>query len=271
MSSIHAAAAVGFQRAGADYERGRPGYPDEAVATIGRVLGLSPGQVILELAAGTGKLTRSLTRFGARIVAVEPVAGMREQLVARTPGVEVLDGTAESIPLPDCSLDAVVVAQAFHWFDAGAAAAEIDRVLKPGGGLGVVWNRWDESVPWVAELQALVHQHAGQAPRQQTSGWAQVLQDTGRFTPLTERLFANLVKSDLEALLARVASTSYISALERSDRELVLQRVRALLGSNPLTRDRDEIETPYETHLIWCYRRDAGGDAALRGGGGLRR
>lgn len=254
---IHSKAAVGFGRAGADYERGRPGYPDEAVEAIGRALGLGPGRVVLELAAGTGKLTRSLTRFGARIITVEPVAGMREQLMARTPEVEVLEGSAERIPLDDASVNTVIVAQAFHWFDAAAAAAEIERVLTPGGGLGVVWNAWDESVPWVAELQALIHRHAGETPRQQTSGWAQVVQDSGRFTALTERVFANLVKSDLEALLARVASTSYIAALPRSERGLVLQSARALVGSDPLTRGRDEIETPYETHLVWCHRRGA--------------
>ncbi len=250
---IHAQAAVGFDRAGADYERGRPGYPEDALETMARELGIESGRVVVDLAAGTGKLTRALTRFGARLIAVEPVRGMREQLVAVLPGVEALDGTAEQIPLGDASADAVVVAQAFHWFDASRAATEIHRVLRPGGGLGVIWNAWDEAVPWVAQVQAIVHEHAGDAPRQATSSWEQKLAETGLFTPLSRRGYPNPVVGDLATLLARVASTSYIAALEPSDRQAVLRRVRAVIASDPQSRGRDELVTPYGTHLVWCH------------------
>jgi ubiquinone/menaquinone biosynthesis C-methylase UbiE len=134
--AVHPSAARGFDRAGADYERGRPGYPDEAVALLARELGIGPGRRVLDLAAGTGKLTRALLPYGAQLRAIEPVRGMREQLLNTTAGVEVTDGTAEQIGLPDASIDVVLVAQAFHWFDTAAAAAEIHRVLVPGGGLG---------------------------------------------------------------------------------------------------------------------------------------
>jgi len=147
VSPVHQDAAVGFDRGAADYERGRPGYPDAAIALVARKLGITPGQRVLDLAAGTGKLTRSLLGLGAELVAVEPVAGMREQLRRAVPGVDVRDGTAEQIPLDDASVDAVLVAQAFHWFDVPAAAAEIHRVLVPGGGLAVIRNEWDRTVP----------------------------------------------------------------------------------------------------------------------------
>jgi ubiquinone/menaquinone biosynthesis C-methylase UbiE len=247
--------AVGFDRAGADYERGRPGYPPEAVAAIVSELDLGPGSVVVDLAAGTGKLTRSLTGLGARLIAVEPVAGMREQLARTTPGAQVLDGTAEQIPLPDAAVDAVLVAQAFHWFQAAAAAAEIHRVLRPGRGLAVIWNSWDESVPWVGEMQDLVHQHAGDAPRQAHSSWRRELESSGLFTAFAQTSYANLVQGDRDTVLARVASTSYIAALDQTQHKRVLERVEAVLDAHPQSRDRQRIEMPYTTHLLVGRRR----------------
>lgn len=250
---IHDQAAIGFDRAGAEYERGRPGYPDEAVATMAVELRIEPGRLVVDLAAGTGKLTRSLARFGARLIAVEPVPGMREQLVAMMPRIEARAGTAEQIPLGDASADAVVVAQAFHWFDAPRAAAEIHRVLRPRGGLGVIWNEWDETVPWVAAVQAIVHEHAGDAPRQATSTWERQLSATRLFSPPSHRTYPNPVSGDLPTLLARVASTSYVAALDPPRREEVLQRVGAVIGAEPATRVCDAFEMPYRTHLVWCH------------------
>jgi ubiquinone/menaquinone biosynthesis C-methylase UbiE len=252
---IHQTAAQGFSRAGAEYERGRPGYPAEAIELLGRELGLGPGRDVVDLAAGTGKLTRMLVAMGARTLAVEPVEGMREQLRSAVPGAEVLDGTAERLPLPDQSVDAVLVAQAFHWFDAPRAAREIFRVLKPpNGGLAVVWNAWDESVPWVARLQELVHAHAGDAPRHDTSTWPQELAATGLFTPLAEQIFPHLVSGDTTALLDRVASVSYIAAMDEPDRQRVLDQVAELVASDPRTKDLPELEMPYLTHVAWCHR-----------------
>ncbi|MGI8507156.1 MAG: class I SAM-dependent methyltransferase [Solirubrobacteraceae bacterium] len=249
---IHEQAATGFGRAGADYERGRPGYPEAAVTTLARELGIGPGRVVLDLAAGTGKLTRALSGSGAELIGVEPVTGMREQLVKAVPGARALDGTAERIPLPDGAVDAVLVAQAFHWFDAVAAAAEIHRVLRPGGGLGVIWNSWDESVPWVKQTQALVHEHVNNAPQQRTSPWAKRLAETRLFTALEQRTFPNVVHGDLDTLLARVASVSYIAALDEPARQRVLDAVREVVVTDPVTRDRCELAMPYTTHVTWC-------------------
>jgi SAM-dependent methyltransferase len=126
------AASMGFARAAAAYERGRPGYPSAAVDFLAARLRLGPGRRVVDLAAGTGTLARSLPATGAEVIAVEPVAEMRAALPARARAV---DGTAEA------SADAVAVAQAFHWFDGDAALAEIHRVLRPGGALALVWNR----------------------------------------------------------------------------------------------------------------------------------
>jgi ubiquinone/menaquinone biosynthesis C-methylase UbiE len=254
-SSINQVAARGFERAGAEYERGRPGYADAAIALLVAELGVGPERTIVDLAAGTGKLTRALIGTSARVIAVEPVAGMRAQLVGAVPQAEVLEGTAEAIPLPDSAADAVAVAQAFHWFDAPRAATEIHRVLAPGGGLGVVWNEWDESVDWVARMQEMVHAYAGEAPRAATTQWPRELEATGLFSDLSERDFAHVVTGDLDNLEARISSVSYISALEDHEREHVLSRVRALVATHPQTRDRSRLPMPYSTRVAWCRAR----------------
>lgn len=250
---VHATAAAGFDRAGADYERGRPGYPPAAVSHLAQAVGIEPGARVLDLAAGTGKLTRTLADSGAELIAVEPVAGMREQLERSTRGVRVLEGTAEHIPLADAELDAVVVAQAFHWFDARTAAAEICRALRPEGSLGVIWNAWDEEVRWVRRTQALVHEHVHGAPQNATSGWSQKVEETGLFTPLGEKTFAHVVTSDLDSLLARVASISYISALPDAERARVLDGVVEIAAQDPETAGSEQIAMPYTTY-VRCYR-----------------
>ena len=252
---IHRSAAVGFERAGDDYERGRPGYPKGAVACLAEKLGLAPGRVALDLAAGTGKLTRALATTGAELVAVEPVAGMRRALESALPSVRVFEGTAEAIPLDGSSVDAVLVAQAFHWFDTSAASAEIHRVLRPGGGLGVIWNSWDERVPWVERVQRVVHEHVGGAPQQRSSRWEAELAATGRFEHLERAEFANLVIGGIDVLRARVASVSYISALPEPERQSVLDEVSAIVAADPAVAGRNEFEMPYTTSVRWCRAR----------------
>ena len=140
---IDEVAARGFEAGAAAYEAARPGYPDEAVDVLRDEVGIGPGTNVLDLAAGTGKLTRRLLELGSSVTAVEPVAAMRSQLQTVLPEVEVVEGTAEEIPAADASLDVVTVAQAFHWFRFDEALAEIRRVLRPGGGLAIVFNQRD--------------------------------------------------------------------------------------------------------------------------------
>ena len=163
-SELHEAAAQGFPGAAASYEAGRPTYPPQAVARLARELHLGTGRAVLDLAAGTGKLTALLVVTGSEVVAVEPVAEMRAVLEAALPGVRALPGTAEAIPLGSGTVDAVTVGQAFHWFRGDEALREIHRVLRPGGGLGLLWNDRDTSVPWVARLSELMEPHRRDAP-----------------------------------------------------------------------------------------------------------
>src|SRR5579872_3648760 len=150
---------LSFGAAAGLYERARPSYPPEAV---GWMLGEQPVRVV-DLGAGTGKFTRVVAALGHEVIAVEPDPRMRELLAERTSGVTVLAGSAEAIPLSDTSVDAVVAAQSFHWFDTGEARAEIARVLRPGGVLAPIWNVRDDSVPWVAELSLTVLDGASSA------------------------------------------------------------------------------------------------------------
>ncbi|MCU1502912.1 MAG: methyltransferase, partial [Ilumatobacteraceae bacterium] len=163
MNDPRLARARSFDATAAAYELGRPGYPLAAIDWWAAQGAFPAGGRVLDLAAGTGKLTRALVDRGCEVVAVEPLANMRAQLADVLPAVALLDGTAEAIPLPDASIDSVFVGQAFHWFDQPAALAEIHRVLRPGGGLGLIWNDEDRSQheEWVALVSAVKHEVGG--------------------------------------------------------------------------------------------------------------
>lgn len=156
MSSVHSAAQQGFSAEAQRYAQGRPEYPEALSDWLRDALGLRPQTVAVDLGAGTGKFTRLLARTGARVVAVEPVDAMRAQLAEALPQVQALAGSAQSIPLANGFADALVCAQAFHWFATVEALEEMRRVLTAEGRLGLVWNVRDESLDWVAEITRII-------------------------------------------------------------------------------------------------------------------
>jgi SAM-dependent methyltransferase len=247
---IPQAAAAGFSAGSAAYQRGRPSYPQEAVDLIRTELGVGPASKVVDLAAGTGKFTALLVPTGAEIVAVEPVKQMGDELRRAVPGVEVLEGTAENIPLPDGSVDALTVAQAFHWFDFDAALVEIARVLRPGGGLAFMWNRRDESVPWVRRMSEVIHWHDREIANYDVIDWPGVVGQSGRYTPLQRRTFAFEHELDRAGLADRVRSVSYIAAMEEAEREENVARVLALVEDKP-----ERFPLPYSTLVFWCSKR----------------
>jgi SAM-dependent methyltransferase len=234
---VHEAAAVGFGRVADAYERGRPGYPAAAISWLAERLGLGPGTVVVDVAAGTGKLSRALAEVGGEVVAVEPVAAMRNEI---GPGVAVLDGVAEALPLADASADAITVAQAFHWFDGDAALREFHRVLRPGGALALAWNVRPLQEPIHAAIEEILAPHRRGVPSHRSSRWREPFERTGLFGPLEERTFANEQHLDAGGLADRVGSTSFIAVLPDEERERVLASVRALVGDGT-------VRVPYVT------------------------
>jgi ubiquinone/menaquinone biosynthesis C-methylase UbiE len=252
---IHESAARGFALVPEIYDRGRPMYPFEAVRRLVREVRIRPETRVLDLAAGTGKLTRLLAQLGAEVVAVEPVDAMRERLAEALPRVRALPGTAEAIPLEDGSVDAVTVGQAFHWFDGDAALAEIHRVLRPGKLLGLIWNVKDESVDWVRQLSEIVEAYRGNAPRVASGAWKDAFERTERFTPLERARFSFVHDVDQPTVVARVGSISFIAALAPRVRERVLDQVRELVATHPETRGQRFFPLRYRTGVYWCERR----------------
>jgi SAM-dependent methyltransferase len=243
---VHDAAALGFARSADAYDRARPDYPAEAIAWLAERLALRAGRTVVDLAAGTGKLTRPLATTGAAVIAIEPVAEMRERIGPTA--ARALDGTAEAMPLPDASADAVTVGQAFHWFDGPVALAEIHRVLRPGAGLALVWNRRPLDHPVHAAIERIIAPYHADTPRHRSGAWRAAFDATTLFGPLDEHTFPHSRDHDADALADRVGSTSFVAALPDGPRAEVLAAVRALAADGP-------VALPYICEVFVCDRR----------------
>ncbi|MFE9743902.1 class I SAM-dependent methyltransferase [Saccharothrix saharensis] len=232
-----------FGASAAAYAEHRPDYPAEAVRWILEPLGGGPHQV-LDLAAGTGKLTGVLLAEGHHVTAVEPDEAMLSELVRHHGAARALPGTAERIPLPDGTVDAVVVGQAFHWFDPPRAMAEIARVLRPGGVLAALWNDYDDSVPWVQEFVRTAQSSVSE-------------QNDLVFDPMTEHeLFTDPVRRDFphahrrtaESLVAMVNTHSHALVIPEEERAELNARMLAFLKAHPETADR-QFDLPLRVYV----------------------
>jgi SAM-dependent methyltransferase len=209
------------------YERARPGYPDDAVRWL---TGSDPADVV-DLGAGTGKLTRSLVALGHRVTAVEPLPEMLDELRRAVPDAVALPGSAESIPVPDGSADVVTCAQAFHWFDHAPALVEIARVLRPGGRLALVWNTRDDSQPWVAELTETV---IGRSEFRSggVSSVVTTIDDSGLYGPVERASFEHVQLLERDDLVELVRSRSQCAVLTEDERVPVLEHAGALFDEH---------------------------------------
>ena len=229
--------ATSFGTAVQAYDRARPGYPSEAIAWLLP----APGARVLDVGAGTGKLSAQLSRAGHVVLAVDPDPTMLDQLHRRLPGVATAVGSAEALPVDDLSVDAVTFGQAWHWVDARLASREAARVLRPGGRLGLFWNIRDEREPWVAELSRVMRSSAAEAmlaagPPEVGAPFVAVEHEVWEWTcPLT-----------VDGLVDLVASRSFVIALDADERERVLGQVR-MLGER-VCDDEGGILMPYRTH-----------------------
>ena len=233
-----------------NYERGRPGWPEEAVAHLLERFG---ARTVLDLAAGTGKLTRILVRHAPEVIAVEPVDGMRRVLAAQVPGARVLAGTAEAIPLDDDAVDAVFVSEAFHWFDLERAPAEIARVLRPGGWVAVLWNRPGGRLDWLDEVYEALRSHRIEHPRAPDKvAWQEALEAV--FGPLEEELAEHEHVTDRDRLIAELASHSSIGGLPPDRLQAALAAARAVLDRHGIDRAR----IPLRTHIFTAQSNRSG-------------
>jgi SAM-dependent methyltransferase len=262
---VHEVAARGFAAEAAAYQRARPSYPPAAVEWLVDRLRIGPGRRVVDLAAGTGKLTELLVGRGADLVAVEPVPPMLAQLRARLPGVPAVAGLAEALPFADGSLHAVAVAQAFHWFRPREALAELARVLPAGGRLGLIWNVRDRSVDWVDRVWTVmdrVEKHAPWRDHQDDTGgswqfgrWREdTLLQGGPWTPFERATFTHRHRVDHQGIVDRIRSVSHVATLSPDRQATVLAEVRAILREHPDTSGVELLEVPYRVDVMVTER-----------------
>jgi ubiquinone/menaquinone biosynthesis C-methylase UbiE len=244
---LHSSGAWGFDGVAEAYEHARPTYPPEAVAWLAECLRLGPGATVVDLGAGTGKLTRALVATGARVIAVEPGEGMRRVLAEAVPDAEVLAGTAEAIPAPDASADAATAGQAAHWFHAEETIAELARVLRPGGGIAFIWNVRDSDDPLQAAVEELIGPFRDRTRMSDRADWEAGLADSG-FRALERRSFRHVHELAADELPVLVSSYSFVAGLPAEERRKVLRRVRALA-------EGDRVRLAYTTQTFVSRRR----------------
>jgi SAM-dependent methyltransferase len=228
-NGVHRAAAVGFTSAVDVYEASRPTIPAEAVDWLLDELAVSAGETVLELGAGTGKFTRLLLERGVAVLAVEPVAAMRERLSELGDGVTTLDAVAEALPLPAGAARAAVAVQSFHWFDAPRTLEELHRVLEPGGRIGLAWNDRDaDAAPWQRDLDALIEPHRGDAPTHRTGAWRDAVAASPVYELRESREWRWVQRMTAGLLVDRVASISFVAAMPDDERAALLADVQRL-------------------------------------------
>lgn len=257
-----AARARSFGAIATAYQAHRPGYPSSALDWVLEPLGELALPQLLDLGAGTGKLTASLVaRPGTEVIAVEPDTEMLAVLRGSLPTVTALAGTAESIPLPDASVDAVLIGQAFHWFDPDPATTEIARVLRPGGVLAALWNYEDQSLEWIRAYYRVVRATEALGTDRPAPGRTGV-EDHPAFEGAVIEVFDNPLPTTIDGILATLATYSWISTLPDAERRDRVARARAYLEGRPETSD-GAFELPLRTTVLRAVRR-AGDDEERR-------
>lgn len=250
-------AARGFGSGADEYDRYRPGWPPEAIDRILLELGLGSDAVVVDLAAGTGKLTRLLVPRANRVIAVEPSGDMRRRLAEVVPEAEVLDGAADSIPLDDGAVDALCVAEAFHWFATPEAGREIARVVRPGGGVAILWNAHgfgDE--PWLASVGGVIGEALApafeSANRHRPERWQDAFEG-GPFEPFEHFEVPHEQRTDVDGFVGHVSTWSHTRVLDSDVREKLLSEVREVLQSEHPTPE--EVVIPYRATVYWARRK----------------
>ena len=227
--SIHAQA-EGYEKNAGSYARGRPEYPAEMIVWMRELTGVTAGDRVVDLGAGTGKFTRALVALGLEVTAIEPVDAMRAQLFAALPGVTAIGGVAQNLALGDATVDLVTCAQSFHWFADDAAVDEIARVLIPGHFLILVWNQRDMSNPIQAMLEEFLVQHQDpEIPHSPDRRWKPVIDRSRRFEFIEEVQFRHVHELDRAGVADRLRSMSVYSSLTQEVQRTTIERVEAMV------------------------------------------
>ncbi len=242
MDSDREGLATSFGREAGSYERGRPDYPVEAVVWM--LEGVAESGTVVDIGAGTGKLTRVVAATGREVIGIDPDPEMLAKLSEQNPNIAVYPGTAESLPLPDASADAVVGGQMWHWVDPVTASAEAARVLRPGGTIGLIWNIRDETTPWVRRISGIMKNSAAE----------KLIADDGvvigdPFGPVEEATFEWVRVMSATDLLEMARSRSYVITADVDTRLRIESELAELFTSLPGLSDRGIIDLPYTTHV----------------------
>lgn len=217
-------------------------------------LAVGKNSKVVDLGAGTGKFTKRICELSDHVIAVEPVAAMRETLQRNLPQVEALEGNALDIPLPNESVDAIICSQSFHWFASAEAVNEIARVLRPGGKLGLIWNVRDENVDWVAAITKLITPYEGDAPRYYKGDWKKIF-PSPHFSPLENQSFAQSHKGPAEeVIINRFLSVSFIAAQPEAVQAKIAGQLRDLVATHPLLKGKEQLSFPYVTEAFSATR-----------------
>lgn len=252
-NSINTIAAEGFEKAAAVYEQARPSYAGEAISFM-QTLCEKP-DTIIDLGAGTGKLTRLLGPLGARnVVAMEPVASMRDHLKSIPLITQIVDGSAEHIPFDDHTVDMIICGQSFHWFAHHRALQELHRVLKPNGVLVLLWNDTDTSTKeWAQNITKYVDAlKPDNAPRYKTMEWKEAFENQTFFSELHYQRFSHTQRITREMAINRILSTSFVAALSEAEQAKLVDDVKQMLADVDELRNAQEVDVVHQTNVYWC-------------------
>ena len=247
MSELQHPDARPFESVAGLYERFRPEYPPDAVAWIVEKLDLREGRRVLDLGAGTGKLTRALVETGAHVIAVEPGEAMLAELIRGVPEAEAVHGAAEAIPFENGSVDGITVGQAFHWFRHDEALPEMHRILQPGGGVALIWNARDPDVPVTQELKDLLAEFVP-SQRAAPGRWSDKLRESALFGALEDQQFRFAEALDADTFAGRIMSISFVAAAPAKKQAELEGKLRELVAAHGGT-----IELPYLTDVYVSY------------------
>jgi len=243
-----------FDKVADDYDKGRPDYPPGAMQIFAHNLNLQSDTSVLDLACGTGKLTKALVKEGyCNITAVDPAEEMTRHCASLFPQIQVSRGSAESMPLLASSHEVVVVGTAFHWFDGYKALNEIARVLVPNGRLGLIWNMFNPEYDWVKQIRSLLDQYAKNESHD-TTNWQEPLENDKRFSALGHYTYRYTYKGTPEEVIDRLLSSKTIGSMTALEKEALTAQARYLLRTHHQTANKAVLEIPYRVEMYWCSK-----------------